>query len=116
MNDLGMYYRKPLSKDCGFFSYNIKTNKNLKFDMTTQEEVLNDIVLERKRQFEKWGNQKHTKPGWFLILSEEVGDVAKSILDGEGDERMYEELIQVAAVATQICEVLKELKGNPIHP
>jgi len=65
--------------------------------MTTTA-VLAEIVTERARQDDKWGEQHHTDFVWHAILAEEVGEVAEAILEGrQADVRR--ELIQVAAVA-----------------
>ena len=40
------------------------------------------ILAERERQDAKWGQQDHGHLFWFAILSEEVGEVAASILEG----------------------------------
>lgn len=67
--------------------------------------VLLDIVKERKRQDAKWGSQRHLDPLlWNAILGEEVGEVSKAIL--EKDPGLYDELIQVAAVATAWAEAI----------
>ena len=92
------------------------------------EKILNEIKAERKKQNEKWGEQNHKGIEWIAILSEEVGEASREILDhyfknpvknseGEyvspanGDQalrlsRYREELIQVAAVAVQMIECL----------
>ncbi len=56
----------------------------------------------------KWGPQHHPPAVWFLILSEEVGELAQAILretfpdDGRhGDSSVEKELVQVAAVVIQ---------------
>lgn len=77
--------------------------------VTTQ--VLLDVALERERQNAKW----HRVAGeWFIpnsdklvVLVEEVGEVARAIHDGEGDEHLAEELAQVAAVCVAWIETLK---------
>ncbi len=77
--------------------------------ITTQ--VLLDVALERERQNAKW----HRVAGeWFIpnsdklvVLVEEVGEVARAIHDGEGDEHLAEELTQVAAVCVAWVETLK---------
>jgi len=53
------------------------------------------VIAERKYQSEKWGEQNHSKEKWYLILAEEVGELANAILES-GD--VQKELIQVAAV------------------
>ncbi len=61
------------------------------------------VARERRRQIEKWGIQHHSPEWWLTILSEEVGELAKEILElkfekGSADS-MRSELVQVAAVA-----------------
>jgi len=67
------------------------------------------VVAERTRQDAKWGVQNHEAGKWSLILAEELGEVAKSQL--EGDRANYlTELVQAAAVmvAWLECELRKE--------
>lgn len=67
------------------------------------------IQTERRRQEAKWGQQDHAPGRWSLILTEELGEVAKSVL--EGDRANYlTELVQAAAVlvAWIECELRKE--------
>ena len=57
-----------------------------------------DLVdAEKKRQVELWGVQDHSFAVWFIILSEEVGEVAKAIFEGKRPE-ILTELVQVVAV------------------
>ena len=65
---------------------------------------------ERQRQLDKWGQQFHDAPIWFTILSEEVGEVAKAILENDSDECMNE-LVQIVAVIETWVESLE--KENP---
>lgn len=74
--------------------------------MEKTKKVLLEVEQERLNQISKWGKQEHSLADWYLILAEEVGEVAKAIL--EGDKGLYKELVQVAAVAVQVCEALKE--------
>jgi hypothetical protein len=80
-----------------------------------------DVIHEMERQDEEWGNNRSHDPfEWLAILSEESGKFAQSALhtkyDGkeDGNNRMYEEIIHVAAVAIQIadCLVRKEWTWN----
>lgn len=67
--------------------------------------VLADVVAERMAQDAKWGEQNHPSEVWLAILSEEVGEMAKTMLPGEGtlfDTR--DEAVQVAAVAVAFVE------------
>jgi NTP pyrophosphatase (non-canonical NTP hydrolase) len=42
--------------------------------------VLREVSRERIRQDEKWGPQHHDKFTWFIILMEEVGELADEVL------------------------------------
>lgn len=84
---------------------------------TIGEQVLESVALvfkEMESQNAKWGVQNHSLADWHLILSEEVGEVAKASLEynnliGEvepvelirASRKIEEELMQVAAVAIQ---------------
>ena len=78
--------------------------------MLKTKKVLLEVEQERINQTCKWGKQEHSLADWYLILAEEVGEVAKAIL--EGDKGLYNELVQVAAVSVQILEALKEGEEN----
>jgi NTP pyrophosphatase (non-canonical NTP hydrolase) len=58
--------------------------------------ILAQVGNERARQDAKWKEQNHRDSVWLTILSEEVGEAAKALLE-RGD--LEEELIQIAAVA-----------------
>lgn len=81
-------------------------------------ETLKDVELERIKQNVKWGRQRHNHGAWLAILMEEVGEVAQAMQNGmfsqkETDaDNLYEELIQVAAVAVAIAEQVKEESKN----
>ena len=62
-----------------------------------RQEIAERIAEERRLQDTKWGYQSHPPEKWHLILSEEVGEVAEAILQGD-ITKMQTELIQVAAV------------------
>ena len=77
-----------------------------------QDRVLHDVLGERKRQDDKWGDQLYnTNERWNVIGVEEVGEVAKSILDRDKDMHLYEEIVQVAAVYVAWAESLQRLGG-----
>lgn len=69
---------------------------------------IKDVLKERQRQLDKFGPQDRPPFEWFLILSEEVGEVAKECVEIQFDdakhphadpERYYKEMVEVAAVA-----------------
>jgi NTP pyrophosphatase (non-canonical NTP hydrolase) len=73
--------------------------EGIMFNLTNR--IIYDLTEERKRQ-----NNMHNyfeQSDRMAILTEEVGEVAKALLDGDG---LREELIQVAAVAIRWVEEL----------
>lgn len=74
--------------------------------MTPRLEALRAIHEERKAQDRQWGEQNHGNTRWLPILTEEVGEVAKAINEGDDPEHLIEELIQVAAVAVSWVEAI----------
>jgi NTP pyrophosphatase (non-canonical NTP hydrolase) len=86
-------------------------------DVAIPDAVL-DVLAERKRQEEKWGEQNHDPYRYLTILMEEVGEYAEAVLQTEfggprgGLERMRTEAIHVAAVALAILECLDRGKWN----
>lgn len=73
----------------------------------TQKQVLNEIEKERYRQDIKWRAGSNDWPSdprsKYLVLAEEVGEVATALLEADA-ENLREELIQVAAVAVAWLE------------
>ncbi len=87
--------------------------------MTTQENAIDLVIAERKRQNEKWGYPQNNTPfEWVSILTEEVGELAQATNDAfmgqiksNQTDKIVREAIQVAAVAVAIIEHLsKEYK------
>lgn len=76
-----------------------------------EHRVYTEITLERTRQFTKWGDQNRTKYEWLAILTEEVGEVAKAILECD-HENYQEELIQVAATVVTTLEDIRKQYGQ----
>lgn len=71
--------------------------------------LFNLIERERASQDEKWGEQNHEPLKWMAILLEEVGELARAILESHfekyGERAAVEhELIQVAAVCAVMWE------------
>lgn len=64
-----------------------------------QQQIIEAILAERKRQDEKWGVKNHSPFVWNAILTEEVGEVSHEILNNEPDsDGLQIELVQIAAV------------------
>jgi NTP pyrophosphatase (non-canonical NTP hydrolase) len=67
------------------------------------DRIYDAIRAERVRQDQKWGPQDHSPSHWFIILSEEIGEIAKAIY--ENDKEEYEkELVQSASVIVAALE------------
>jgi len=84
--------------------------------MELEESVLVDVAAERLRQNVLWGRQRHPIGVWLAVLGEEFGEVAQamqghmnlaSVKESDAGD-LYEELIQLAAVAVAIAEQVKE--------
>ena len=70
----------------------------------TLRKVLQDVVTERNRQDEKFGDQiDNTAERWMTILMEEVGEAAKEVCE-RNVPLFREEMVQVAAVACAMIE------------
>ena len=66
--------------------------------MSRRGAALDMIEYERSQQDFKFGTGDNSNERWLVILMEEVGEVAKAMLEGSGPD-VLEELVQVAAVA-----------------
>ena len=83
-----------------------------------QERAITAVLLERKRQDTKWGEQNHPPHYWTGILGEEYGELCEAInetvfdnwSDKGGFENMRREAIHVAAVAIGFLECLERNK------
>ena len=84
-----------------------------------QERIIDAVLLERKRQDTKWGEQNHPPHYWTGILGEEYGELCEAInetifdngSDKGGYENMRTEAIHVAAVAIGFLECLERNKA-----
>lgn len=71
--------------------------------LTSTDCRLAEVKTERERQDEKWGEQNHPVDTWVTIIAEELGEVARASLKGDG-QGYRSELIQVAACAVAAVE------------
>lgn len=82
--------------------------------------VINDVLAERQRQDEKWGEQNHELSKWTGIIGEEYGELCEAInetvFDNGPEERakggyenMRREAIHVAATAIEFIEMLDRM-------
>ena len=64
----------------------------------TRATVLQAVLAERERQDSKWGDQtQNTDEHWTVILTEELGEVAREVYE-KRSAGMFEEIIQCGAV------------------
>lgn len=96
-------------------------------DASVLTPVLEDITDERQRQ-EEIGEAKRAQgiswrscaapdmPGGddrrYVVLGEEFGEVGRAMLEGEGDDHLRAELVQVAAVAVAWVEAIDRRAGG----
>lgn len=72
--------------------------------------IAKEIRNERRSQDQTWGEQNHTPEQWMVILTEEVGEACRAVLQRRS--RNYRtELIQVAAVAQAAIESYERQGG-----
>ena len=78
------------------------------------QSILSEIEQERERQDLMFGVQPRSlnAPFYLIILAEELGEVARSIIEGDSDNYRLE-LIQLAAVAVAAVQDFDH--GNSIH-
>ncbi len=68
---------------------------------------IQDILAERCRQDEQWGEQNHSPELWLAVLMEEVGEFSEALLCdrfGGTHTDLRSELVQVAAVSLAMLE------------
>jgi NTP pyrophosphatase (non-canonical NTP hydrolase) len=78
-------------------------------DNSALDDIFTAIIVERQHQDEKWGAQNHESHVWLAILLEEVGEVAKALLEKDFLGIIHE-IIQVAAVCVAWLECLTRNK------
>ena len=66
--------------------------------MKITKQAFHDLIqAERGYQDKKWGKQEHSDEKWLAILVEEIGEIAKAVLEND-DPALLQEIIQSAAV------------------
>jgi NTP pyrophosphatase (non-canonical NTP hydrolase) len=75
-----------------------------------QHEVLNDVKRERMRQ-DALHPQELSISDRFVVLGEEVGEVARAIQNNDPDN-LYDELIQVSAESVRMAEQILASKRS----
>ena len=84
-------------------------------DEGLDEEAMDMIAAEDLRQREKWGFQEHSADVWFIILSEEVGELAAVLLQGDEPDlsALEEEATQIATIAIKMAYMARKERLLP---
>ena len=90
--------------------------------LTTTIGITTEVVAERKRQDDKWGEQNHSPYKWMAILGEEFGETCREAFElervndsyrfKETLSRLRKEAIETAAVAVAFVECIDREKWN----
>lgn len=78
-------------------------------DIGLCEEALDMITAEDVSQRERWGNQRHHAHRWNTILTEEVGELAKAVLE-DNVEQIEKEATQVVTLALKMAYMARQLR------
>ena len=75
---------------------------------TTAHTIYGKSIEELFRQYQKWGGQREITPHvWNTIMVEEVGEIAKALLDKDA-AHAQKEIIQAVTCLVQLYHALKE--------
>ncbi len=74
--------------------------------MNDRTRIHDMIINEEYKQEEKWGEQNHDNYYWICILTEEIGEIAKALIENQNED-MEKEIIQTAAVCVSWVDCIK---------
>lgn len=86
-----------------------------------KEKIIADVLTERKRQDEKWGEQNHAAAVWGMIIAEEYGEMCKAINEfgfnptPETEQDIYTEAIQTIASCMAMLECMERDRSATIR-
>lgn len=79
-----------------------------------------EVLIENKRQLDKWGRQDRTPFEWLAFVTEELGELSEAISEHHFREGLCEsvvkEAIQVATLALKIAEMYQALLVRRLAP
>lgn len=103
-----------LTWPCGAYAPKVpEPVDKLKELLNAQQKIISDVIAERKRQDEKWGEQNHNAFVWSSIIGEEYGEMCKAINEfgfdptPETEQEIYKEAIQTMASCMAMLECLE---------
>ncbi|MDI6808243.1 MAG: hypothetical protein QME66_04580 [Candidatus Eisenbacteria bacterium] len=79
--------------------------------LTEIGDLLLKVMEEDHNQIDKWGYQDHPPEKWLVILIEEIGELARAILECGTAEQIQREAIQGAT----LCLKIANMSGAEIH-
>ncbi len=89
-------------------------------DRGLSKEAYNWVEQEDFEQRHKWGNQDHDIFQWLAILSEEVGELSKAVIEfwfNKGAPTdIVREAVQVATLALKIAWMMQSKSREADHP
>lgn len=75
---------------------------------TTAHTIYGKSIEELFRQYQKWGGQREITPHvWNTIMVEEIGEIAKALLD-QDVVHAQKEIVQAVTCLVQLYHALKE--------
>ena len=80
--------------------------------------IIGDVMGERKRQDEKWGEQNHNAFVWACIIGEEYGEMCKAINEfsfnptPKTEQDIYNETIQTMASCMAMLECIERSRTS----
>ena len=107
-----MAAKKNAINTMGMDSESVKLTREEASDVVRWQRIFFDVEREIKAQDKKWGkNRRKPIPNWFVIIDEEKGEVARSILDNDPcytpDAHTYEEAVQMTALCMQLLNDIR---------
>lgn len=79
----------------------------------SKKKIIGDVIAERNRQDEKWGEQDHRADTWVSIIGEEYGEMCKAVNEfgfnpkEETISDIYTEAIQTMASCMAMLECIE---------
>lgn len=87
-------------------------DQNLKNMKEYFPKIIEEILQERERQIDLWNNDGcHSFDRLYTILGEEVGEIARAILEKD-NANLHDELVQVCAVCIKFLQQVDSHESN----
>lgn len=85
---------------------------------TAKSKIVDDMISERSRQDEKFGEQNHDYSVWSTIIGEEYGEMCQAINDfrlnptPDTEQNIYTESIQTMATCMAMLECMERTRES----